>query len=147
MTEKSKRSRARVPVGKELAKIRIDRDETLLEMAKNLGMHNTHLTRVETGVSMFTSEMALKVKDIYGVDLSGMVNVNERKLVFQLADLTPDEISALMAIRDRIVERQSGKAVAPMSAPVAAPVRVVRAPVDNDGVDFIDDLDELDDLE
>lgn len=151
MTDKPKRTRSRVRslVGKELAKVRIDHDETLAQMAAKLDMHPTHLTRVEMGTTGFTSSMANRVKEQYGLDLMHLVAPTERKIQLTIADLTPDELAAALKIQEAVIARKAGRAVAETApTPVAAPAQPrKRASEVDDGVDFIDDLSDLDDLD
>jgi transcriptional regulator with XRE-family HTH domain len=157
--EVRKKLKGRSPVGKTLAKLRIDLDETLGQMADKLGVHSVHLSKVENGTVNFSLELANKVHSVYGVDLKSMVSEVSKRLVFKADEVPTDDWNILLEIRARI---DQGKAVTtPGTATVtvhptnlallpitnAAPVKPAQKVVpDVDGVDFIDDLDDLDDL-
>lgn len=158
--EVRKKLKGRSPVGKTLAKLRIDLDETLGQMADKLGVHSVHLSKVENGTVNFSLELANKVHSVYGVDLKSMVSEVSKRLVFKADEVPTDDWNILLEIRARI---DQGKAVtapgtttmavhptnlAPLppitnTAPVKPAPKVVP---DVDGVDFIDDLEDLDDL-
>jgi predicted transcriptional regulator len=142
----TKKTRTRAPVGKELAKLRIDLDETTGHMAERLGIHAVHLSKVEGGTVAFSSALASKIKDFYGLDLTHMINeAVVDKVTLYLSKLSPEDRATVLAIQARMKgdkKEQSGSVAAP---------KVVRQPPpavpDVDGVDFLDDLSSLDELD
>jgi transcriptional regulator with XRE-family HTH domain len=138
MTAKT-RSRSRTVVGKELAKIRIDKDLSLADMARDLNMHPTHLSRVETGALGVSELFIERVKAAYSVDLSKFASeIRKTRLVFDLRQYSDEDAATLMAIYGRKIESKP-EAVEAAPAPVKAAPKVA----DVDGVDFIEDDEEL----
>lgn len=141
-----KKTRSRAPVGKELAKIRIDLDETLGYMAERLGVHAVHLSKVEGGLVAFSSALAQKVKEIYQVDLSHMINeIAADKLTFQLSRLSAEDRATIIEIHARMRSRKKDAVVDEAPKPVTRPA--ASAVPDVEGVDFLDDMSGLDELD
>jgi transcriptional regulator with XRE-family HTH domain len=143
-------NRVRTQAGKELAKIRIDQDETLNRMAERIGVHPVHLSKVTTGTAAFTIGIAERVREVYGVDLTKFVSAQKRRITFELDDLSPEDQATVLAIYGRMANPDSEAKPAaptpePASTPSPRPAAKKAAPVG--GVDFIDVLDDLDDLE
>jgi predicted transcriptional regulator len=142
----AKKTRTRAPVGKELAKLRIDLDETTGHMAERLGIHAVHLSKVEGGTVAFSSALASKIKDVYGLDLTHMVNeAVVDKVTFHLSKLSPEDRATVLAIQARMKGEKKHESDA------VVPPKVTRQPApavpDVEGVDFIDDLSSLDELD
>ena len=53
--------------GKELRKIRVERDETLFDMARRLGISPSHLSLIERGGRRVPTDMAARVRKEYGL--------------------------------------------------------------------------------
>ena len=51
--------------GKELRKLRIERDERILDMSKKLGVSSSFLSAVENGKKRIPSNLVSKIKDTY----------------------------------------------------------------------------------
>lgn len=150
MAETRKKLKGRLPVGKVLAKLRIDADETLGQMADRLGVHSVHLSKVESGMVNFSMELANRVLEVYGTDVRNMVSEGSRRLVFKFGEVSAEDWNTLVAIYAKTGRDKSAAPAAP-AAPAATPSAPVKpaakAVPDVDGVDFIDDLDSLDDLD
>lgn len=91
--------------GKELRKLRIDKDETIYQMAKNLEMSISYLSAIEAGTRNIPSDMVDKIITKYKLDaerseimrhaeaesakeidinLDG-ISIEQRKLIFALS--------------------------------------------------------------
>lgn len=149
----AKISRTRSPFGKELAKLRIDHDETAGQMSKRLGVHATYLSRLEGGHYPVSMNVALRVREAYGLDLTHMVGSTMGRIVIELEHLSEEDRLLVIDIQERAAQKKlEAEGVTTKSAKVASkaassPSKTARVE-DVDGVDFIDDseLDDLDDL-
>lgn len=143
----ARRARGRAPVGKELAKIRIDHDETVGYMAERVRVHAVHLSKVESGMAAFSAALAAKVKEVYGVDLSHMINeAIVEKITFNMSKLSPEDRATILEIQARTPgmrkkpnKQESPEAAVNQTRPIGVP--------DVDGVDFLDDTSSLDELD
>jgi len=163
----------RTELGKELAKLRIENDESSKQMADKLGVSVATLSGYESGRRPVSPEFFEKVKVVYGRDLSSFKTirrktigkiVNLSKFDAQVADLARAVLEGhiqhdgsfdLEAVRKgdvRLmlvsVNYESAPAETPKAEAPAKPVVKPNVP-DVPGVDFIDDsdfdgLDEID---
>lgn len=63
------KKKARTEFGRELAKLRIDFNETGQDMADKLGMSNSNLHSIEMGATSAGFDLIEKIKALYGKDL------------------------------------------------------------------------------
>lgn len=102
-------NRSRTPAGKELAKIRIDQDETLNRMAQRLGVHPVHLSKVTTGTSPFTIGMAERVREVYGADLTQYVDRGKRRIIFELELLSESDQATILSIYAKMTKDRTAE--------------------------------------
>lgn len=149
---KDKKARTRSQIGKELAKLRIDLDETVGQMVKRLGLHPTYLSRIESGSYPLTMTVASKIKEVYNVDFSHLVGQLTGRITFDLSEVSEADRKALLEIyeRTRSTRQTDGaqRAAETVSSTLTRRSEPENVP-DVDGVGFVgeDELSELDDLE
>lgn len=161
MSKKPKRKKTEL--GRTLAKVRIDFDETGADMAKKLGISASQMFNIEVGLAQVGYEFIGKIKEVYEIDLS---EIMKRGGFMSKITLDLDELSA--TDRDTVLEiwarRGNGEAPSPTPRetakasvaaiaevlPNAEPVRRRRPPAPPpDDIVFLDEssLDELDGIE
>ena len=145
------RNRVRVQFGKELAKIRIDMDETVGDMCKRLDIHPTYLSRIEVGAYPLTIGVAQKIKDVYEKDFFSMITKEATgKVIFHLAQLSEADRNTVLEIHRRYTPAETTSPAEPPSASKSGvAVAQPSGTPDVDGVDFVgeDELDGLGDLD
>lgn len=66
--------------GKELRKIRIDREEILKDMAEKLGMTPSYLSAIESGKRTIPSELTSKLSNLYSLSPEETNNLKEAEV-------------------------------------------------------------------
>lgn len=135
----AKKSSTRTPLGRELAKLRIDADEQLATMAQKLNINSATLRRYEVGLSAPDLAFFENLKATYGADLSrfyepGKVKRKGRNFL-DLDALTAEQREQIMAIL------YPASRPLPVKEEASAPARPRQEP-DVDGVGFVDDDDD-----
>ena len=87
MTKKRKKTE----LGRTLAKIRIDFDETGSDMAKRLGISSSQMFNIEVGLAQVGYEFIGKIKEVYSIDLAELM---KRGGFMSKITLDLDELSA-----------------------------------------------------
>jgi len=156
-----KPKRKKTELGRTLAKVRIDFDETGADMAKKLGISASQMFNIEVGLAQVGYEFIGKIKEIYGVDLA---EIMQRGGFMSKITLDLDELSK--ADKDTVLEiwtrRLTGEPpppadkvtlvepVVPIVVDVPVPVsRKRRPPTLDSDVGFLDEVcvDDLEGLE
>ena len=151
------KKRKRTELGREIAKLRIDFNETGAEMADKLGVSPSNLFNIETGATNVPYKIIATIKEVYGKDLDQIYlsggAMSEVKI--QLDELGQEERQLAL----QLWRKANGMAVdAPIMNTVTVPstsVTVKKAPATPttpplpDDVGFIDELsdDELDEID
>lgn len=97
MSKKPKRKKTEL--GRTLAKVRIDFDETGADMAKKLGISASQMFNIEVGIAQVGYEFIGKIKEVYEIDLS---EIMKRGGFMSKITLDLDELSA--TDRDTVLE-------------------------------------------
>lgn len=163
----------RTELGKVLAKLRVDMDESSAEMAERLEISVSSLSAYEYGRSQPMADFATKMSATYGIDITHLIAKQEsrpNRLSILAKHMTDEEFAFAVRLADAATRRAKGETVAclmgeaavlsklldgdpPPPVAEAAPAVVTSKkklppPDDVDGVGFIDeDMDkELADL-
>ncbi len=161
MSKKPKRKKTEL--GRTLAKVRIDFDETGADMAKKLGISPSQMFNIEVGLAQVGYEFIGKIKEIYGIDLAEIMQRGGfmSKITLDLDELSQTDKDTVLEIWTRRLTGESPNVPEPTmhvdEAPAAEPVVIVEdakpapkrrhrpAPPPDDIV-FLDESDE-DDLD
>lgn len=160
------KKRKRTELGREIAKLRIDFNETGAEMAEKVGMSASNLFNMETGAVSISFDFIDKIKEVYGKDLEP-IYLNDgglSKVTIELDELSTDERQLAVALwrqsTGRVLPSEDQKAIlsaVELPGAEATPEAVVEQPSKKrkykppplpDDVGFLseEELDGLDDL-
>ena len=161
------KSRNRTELGKELAKLRIDFNETSKEMAAKLGMSSSNLFNIETGACEVAYDFITKVAGMYGKNLEPIwiSGGGLAKVTIELGELTEAQREVAIGLwrisqgietddtysEDEVSEIVNELSDEPVPEPEAEPQEhtyTPKPPPIPDDVGFLsdDELDELDAL-
>lgn len=101
MSKKPKRKKTEL--GRTLAKVRIDFDETGADMAKKLGISPSQMFNIEVGLAQVGYEFIAKIKEIYGVDLAEIMQRGGfmSKITLDLDELSQTDKDTVLEIWTR----------------------------------------------
>ena len=107
----SKSKSKRTELGRSLAKLRIDFDETGAEMATKLGISPSQMFNVEVGIATVGYGFIAKIKKVYDLDLSDILNRGGgmSKVTIDLNDLTPGDKDIVLSIWSKVNEVEFSK--------------------------------------
>ncbi len=94
------KKRKKTELGRTLAKIRIDFDETGADMAKKLGISSSQMFNIEVGLANVGYEFIGKVQTVYGLDLTDVIQRGGgmSKITFDLDDLSANDKKTVLGI-------------------------------------------------
>ena len=98
MAKKPKRKKTEL--GRTLAKVRIDFDETGADMAKKLGISASQMFNIEVGLAQVGYEFIDKIKEIYEIDLTEIMQRGGfmSKITLDLDELTQKDKETVLEI-------------------------------------------------
>ncbi len=107
----SKSKSKRTELGRSLAKLRIDFDETGAEMATKLGISPSQMFNVEVGIATVGYGFIAKIKKVYDLDLSDILNRGGgmSKVTIDLNDLTAVDKDIVLAIWSKVNDVEFSK--------------------------------------
>lgn len=132
MAKKPKRKKTEL--GRTLAKIRIDFDETAADMAGKIGVSPSQMFNIEVGLAQVGYELIGKIKEVYEVDLTEIMKRGGfmSKITLDLDELSQadkDTVLEIWARRwtgeppDTVTMKKELTITTPADAPAPAPVR------------------------
>lgn len=128
MAKKPKRKKTEL--GRTLAKVRIDFDETGADMAKKLGISPSQMFNIEVGLAQVGYEFVGKVKEVYGIELT---EIMKRGGFMSKITLDLDELS--QADKDTVLEiwarRWTGEPLEPTDTVTLDPNPTITLPPDD----------------
>lgn len=135
----AKKILTRGELGRELAKLRIDRDEQLIDMAKRMGVHTATLRNYEYGKSAPDRDFFEAILREYDVDLTRFYDAMKikSKQVIRLDTLDPVKREKILAI----LEDREPVTAAPAAKNKPLPKNVPDVP-DVDGISLIDERED-----
>ncbi len=92
---------ARTPLGKALAKARIDSDETLADMAKKLGVSTAQLSAIELGNRALRESVDIALREHYSdsiQDIDRLVRISQSSVKLSLIGHSPERRSVAVAL-------------------------------------------------
>lgn len=150
-----KPKRKKTELGRTLAKIRIDFDETGAEMAKKLGISASQMFNIEVGIATVGYEFVGHFKKVYEIDLTELMERGGFMSIIKLdldtlCQQDKDTILEIWARAQTGEEPPPAKHIldstnsriepAPVKPTADAPVRKrPRSPVLDDGIGFLDE--------
>lgn len=104
MTKKRKKTE----LGRTLAKIRIDFDQTGAEMANILGISSSQMFNIEVGLAQVGYEFIGKVKELYEIDLADLMKRGGfmSKITLDLDELSQEDKAAVLEIWSKKWDRE-----------------------------------------
>jgi len=112
-----KPKRKKTELGRALAKVRIDFDQTGADMAKKLGVSASQMFNIEVGLAQVGYEFIGKIKEIYSIDLT---EIMRRGGFMSKITLDLDELS--QADKDTVLEIWTRRLVGDPLRPVETAV-------------------------
>lgn len=111
MTKKRKKTE----LGRTLAKIRIDFDETGADMAKKIDISSSQMFNIEVGLAQVGYEFIGKIKEVYGVDLADLMRRGGfmSKITLDLDELSAEDKDTVLEIWSRKWEGEPKELVQP----------------------------------
>lgn len=105
------KKRKKTELGRTLAKIRIDFDQTGADMAKKLGISSSQMFNIEVGLAQVGYEFIGKVKEVYEVDLTEIMRRGGfvSKITLDLDELSQKDKEIVLAIWSRKWDNESTK--------------------------------------